>query len=73
VSVLLLVLPFDVVSDALDIPMMLLQQSGAVWTDGPSNVSRPDQSGADQIDAEHQSTDLAVGPESGRCDVELDH
>ena len=25
------------------------------------NVSRPDPSGADQIDAEHQATDLAVG------------
>jgi hypothetical protein len=35
--------------------------SGAVWTDGPPNVSRPDRSGADQIDAEHQTTDLAVG------------
>jgi hypothetical protein len=35
--------------------------SGAVWTDGASNVSRPDRSGADQIDAEHQATDLAVG------------
>ena len=34
--------------------------SGAVWTDGASNVSRLDQSGADQIDAEHQATDLAV-------------
>jgi hypothetical protein len=28
--------------------------------DEPSNVSRPDPSGADQIDAEHQATDLAV-------------
>jgi hypothetical protein len=35
--------------------------SGAVWTDEAPNVSRPDRSGADQIDAEHQSTDLAVG------------
>jgi hypothetical protein len=35
--------------------------SGAVWTDEASNVSRPDRSGADQIDAEHQATDLAVG------------
>jgi hypothetical protein len=33
---------------------------GAVWTDEASNVSRPDPSGADQIDAEHQATDLAV-------------
>ena len=35
--------------------------SGAVWTDGAPNVSRPDPTGADQIDAEHQATDLAVG------------
>jgi hypothetical protein len=35
--------------------------SGAVWTDDPSNLSRPDPSGADQIDAAHQATDLAVG------------
>jgi hypothetical protein len=35
--------------------------SRAVWTDDPSNVSRPDRSGADQIDAEHQATDLMVG------------
>jgi hypothetical protein len=35
--------------------------SGAVWTDEAPNVSRLDRSGVDQIDAEHQSTDLAVG------------
>ena len=35
--------------------------SGAVWTDEAPNVSRPDPTGADQTDAEHQSTDLAVG------------
>jgi len=35
--------------------------SGSVWTDEAPNVSRPDPSGADQIDAEHQPTDLAVG------------
>jgi hypothetical protein len=34
--------------------------SRSVWTDEASNVSRPDRSGADQIDAEHQATDLAV-------------
>ena len=34
--------------------------SGAVWTDGASNVSRLDRSGADQIDAEHQATDLVL-------------
>ena len=35
--------------------------SRAVWIDDPSDVSRPDPSGADQSDAEHQATDLAVG------------
>jgi hypothetical protein len=34
--------------------------SGPVGIDEASNLSRPDPSGADQIDAEHQSTDLAV-------------
>ena len=33
----------------------------SVWIDEASNVSRPDPSGADQIDAEHQATDLKVG------------
>jgi hypothetical protein len=33
----------------------------SVWIDEASNVSRPDPSGADQIDAEHQAMDLAVG------------
>jgi hypothetical protein len=36
-------------------------RSGSVWTDEAPNVSRPDPSVADQIDAEHQTTDLAVG------------
>jgi hypothetical protein len=36
-------------------------RSGSVWTDDPSNVSRLDPSGADQIDVEHQATDLALG------------
>src|SRR5829696_10142451 len=35
--------------------------SGAIWTDEAPNLSRPDPSGADQTDAEHQATDLAVG------------
>jgi hypothetical protein len=34
--------------------------SGAVWTDEAPNLSSPDPSGADQIDAEHQATDLAI-------------
>jgi hypothetical protein len=36
-------------------------RSGAVWTDEAPNLSSPDPSGADQIDAEHQATDLKVG------------
>ena len=35
--------------------------TGSVWTDEAPNLSRPDPTGADQIDAEHQATDLAVG------------
>jgi hypothetical protein len=39
-------------------------RSGAVWTDEASNVSSPDRSASDRIDAEHLATDLAVGFES---------
>jgi hypothetical protein len=39
----------------LIIQTILLYPSGAVWTDEASNLSRPDPSGADQIDAEHPS------------------
>jgi hypothetical protein len=35
-------------------------QSRSVWIDEAPNVSRADPSGADQIDAEHQATDLAL-------------
>jgi hypothetical protein len=56
----------------LIIPMIiqtiLLDPSGAVWTDEASNVSRPDPSGADQIDAEHSSGNRKVegsNPSSG--------
>jgi hypothetical protein len=41
-------------------------RSGSVWIDDPSNVSRPDPSGADQIDAEHQATDLMPERRQGR-------
>jgi hypothetical protein len=34
--------------------------SRSVWIDEASNLRRPDPSGADQIDAEHQATDLVV-------------
>jgi hypothetical protein len=33
--------------------------SQSVWIDDASNLSRPDSSGADQIDVAHQATDLA--------------
>jgi hypothetical protein len=42
--------------------------SGAVWTDGASNVSRPDPPGAVQVDAEHPSRNRKVvgsNPTSG--------
>jgi hypothetical protein len=39
--------------------------SGSVWIDEAPNVSRPDPSGADQIDAEHQATELVATPEAG--------
>jgi hypothetical protein len=43
--------------------------SRSVWTDDQSNVSRPDPSGADQIDAEHQATDLMLGLHQYHCVV----
>jgi hypothetical protein len=54
-----------VVAQALVIPLVIrtIRQdpSGSVWIDEASNLSRADPSGADQIDAEYQATDLAVG------------
>ena len=57
---------------ALIIPMIiqtiLLDPSRAIWTDEASNVSRPDPSGADQVDAEHPSRNRKVvgsNPTSG--------
>jgi hypothetical protein len=35
--------------------------TGSDQTDEASDVSRPDRSGSNQIDVEHQATDLAVG------------
>jgi hypothetical protein len=53
---------------ALIIPMIiqtiLLDPSEAVWTDGPSNVSSLDPSGAVQIDAEHPSRNRALRHEA---------
>jgi hypothetical protein len=43
------------------IQMIRRVPSGSVWIDEASNLSRADWSGADQIDAEHQAKDLAVG------------
>jgi hypothetical protein len=37
-----------------------LDPSGAVWTDGASNVSRLDPSGADQIDANHPTRNRKI-------------
>jgi hypothetical protein len=37
-----------------------LDPSGAVWTDGPFNVSRPDPSGAVKADAEHPARNRKV-------------
>ena len=45
----------------LIIQTIRLDPSGPVWIDEAPNVSSPDPSGADQTDAEHQATDLAVG------------
>jgi hypothetical protein len=49
---------------ALIIPMIiqatLLDPSGAVWTDEAANVSRPDPSGAVQVDAEHPACNRKV-------------
>jgi hypothetical protein len=37
-----------------------LDPSGAVWTDEAANLSSQDPAGADQLDAEHKTTELAV-------------
>jgi hypothetical protein len=39
--------------------------SGPIGIDEAPNLSRADPSGADQTDAEHQATDLAVGSDRG--------
>jgi hypothetical protein len=44
----------------LIIQTILLDPSGAIWTDGPSNVSRLDPSGAVQIDAKHPSRNRKI-------------
>jgi hypothetical protein len=59
----------DPVSDAaLIIPMtILLDPSGAVWTDDASNVSRPAPSGAIQIDAEHPARNRKSPSKDSPC------
>jgi hypothetical protein len=44
----------DSVSRRLIIRTIRRDRSGSVWIDDPSNLSRPDRSGADQIDAERR-------------------
>jgi hypothetical protein len=48
----------------LIIPLIIqtirLDPSGPDAIDGLTHLSRPDPTGADQIEAEHQATDLAV-------------
>jgi hypothetical protein len=46
------------------IQTILLDPSGAFWTDEASNVSRPDPSGAVQVDAEHPSRNRKAAVES---------
>jgi hypothetical protein len=50
------------------IQTILLDPTGAVWTDSASSVSSPDPSGADQTDAEHPARNRKVvgsNPTSG--------
>jgi len=42
------------------IQTILLDPTEAVWTDEAANVSRPDPSGPNQVNIEHQPTDLVV-------------
>jgi hypothetical protein len=44
----------------LIIQTILLDPSGAVWTDSASHVSRLDPSGAVQIDAEHPTRNRKI-------------
>jgi hypothetical protein len=58
----------------LIIQTILLDPSGAVWTDEALNVRRLDPSGAVQIDAEHPSRNRKVvgsNPTSGSTNQQL--
>jgi hypothetical protein len=50
----------DSASRHLIIQPILLDPSGALWTDEAGNASRLDPAGADQADAEHQATDVVA-------------
>jgi hypothetical protein len=60
----MLALPSDVLSDALDHPMIIqtigLDPSRAIWTEGASNLSSLDPSGAVLVDAEHPTRNRKV-------------
>jgi hypothetical protein len=58
------------------IQTILLDRSGAVWTDEASNVSRLDRSGAVQVDAEHLARNRKVvgsNPTSGSITTSSEH
>jgi hypothetical protein len=63
----------DSASRGLIIPLIIqtirLDRFRSVWTDEAPNLSSPDRSGADQTNAEHQATDLAVGVRISADDV----
>jgi hypothetical protein len=59
-----LAVPSDILSDALDHPMIIqtfgLDPSRAGWTESASDLSSRDPSGAIQVDAEHPSRNRTV-------------
>jgi hypothetical protein len=55
----------------LIIQTIVLDPSGAVWTDGSSNVSRLDPSGAVQVDAEHPTRNWKVEAHLGKCKLQV--
>jgi hypothetical protein len=77
-----LALPSDILSDALDHPddhpddpsgsfWILLDPSGAVWTESASNLSSLDPSGADQGDAEHPARNRKGGTTPDQTTADL--
>jgi hypothetical protein len=58
------------------IQTILLDPSGAVWTDEAPNASRQDPSGAVQVDAEHLARNRKVegsNPSSGSTNQQLSY